>query len=246
MKPLSKSIGFVIRAYAKNPDVVDEVVCRTMKTVRKIHEELGEYVKVLIVIPRDYDCGLSEQAFDAVMDLSFELMSVPGYHSREVLNIAVKRLVQLDIDISIILSNKAVKYIDNNTIISIGEAFNAGAKVVGIATDELKEGVCKGFVQNTFIAWGSADLLSVGGFDSKIDVEEVAPSIRLIKKFGKCIAVLIPPSQKLVIRVSKDGQVRHSEVMLNKVKNQFLELQRLGVESNFVTSAILHNYPKEI
>ena len=173
-------------------------------------------------------------------------MSVAGYHSCEVLNAGIEKLHELNVDITIILSNKAVEYINNCTLVSIGEAFDSGAKIVGVAVDELKEGVCKGFVQNTFTAWNSDDLRSVGGFDSKIDVEEVAPSIKMIRKFGKCIAILVPPSQVLEVRSSGDGQDRHSEVMQNKINNQDLEVQRLGVERSFLTDGILDGYPHNI
>ena len=60
MKNLNNRIGFVVRVYAKNKDLVNEVVSRAMNTISKIHQAVGDDVNILIMIPRDYDCGFTE------------------------------------------------------------------------------------------------------------------------------------------------------------------------------------------
>lgn len=240
--------GVLVRAYAKESEKMPEVVARAVENA-KILSKI--FVGVAIVVPRDYDCGSTAEKIReglALLELQNIIVVEPhGHHSREALNEGILELVlRFDvIDRVAIISGKAVGNISPAVMTGVNEAFENGARVVGLAIEKLAPIVLEGRVQNTFAVWDIPSFVEVGGFASKEGVEEIEPLVELVRQFGKCIAVLQPKDGgKLVIR--DGGHDRHKEVINYKIERQQSAVSCLGVDFTFIQSGILPGYPKKI
>lgn len=254
---MSKKIGLLLRSFAKTGEEVSGVVERATKSIQRAASmryhranSMFMFESIVVVVPGDFDCGTTatEIKREARNWFSqFEVLTPNGHHSCEALNEGVKFLAGQGIDYVVIISNKAIEAMNETILSSMLEAFDNGAKVVGVAVDELRDVVGSGRVQNTFAGWDIKAFLEVGGFDSSTGVEEIAPSVRLIQKYGPCVAALLPSEvSSLNIRKSVDGEARHKEVMTTKLDRQEKECERLGIDFKFIESGIMTGYPQTV
>lgn len=249
-----KKIGLLLRSYAKNPEDVPGVVARAVKSIRHasgLCDKNGEQVftSIIVLIPREYDRGYTGRAILRQLETSLILhmvavFEVAGHHSCGVLNHGIKLLDDIGIDFAAIVSNKAIEALTVDNVEAMLEAFDKGAKVVGVAVaDELQNAVLDGRIQNTFAGWDIKALREIGGFDSEIGIEEIAPTVRMIHKYGPCIATILPGSMPVLdIRRTADGEARHAAVMNTKIERQVAEVQRLDVDFSFIKSGVMPDY----
>lgn len=255
---MGKRIGLLLRSYAKTPAEVPGVVARAIKSVTHASNLIGQdgeavFQTVVVLIPRDYDCGLTARALQKELKL-FEDCGVNvaeleayGHHSSGALNNAVTVLDSYSFDRVVMVSNKAIQALTARSVEAMIEAFDRGAKVVGVAVDELQNVVLEGRIQNTFAGWDVPALLAVGGFDSEKGVEEISPIVRLIRQYGQCVAIIDPKEKPaLDIRKTTDGDARHQEVMTTKITHQREEVQRFGADFDFIKSGIMPEYPQSV
>lgn len=248
-----RTYGVLLRVYTPKAEEVAERVERALKHVRQIlrvSKEFPALQRVVLLVPHDYDCGLvyralwSRIATEWLKD--FVAIYTPhGHHSCEVLNRGLTKLSR-DVSHTVIISGKAMSYLTPSTMRAIDGTFADGAKVSGLAVDELRDIVLAGRIQNTFAAWENESLIKVGAFDSKLGVEEIAPLVRMVKKFECCIAPIDVVTGKLEVLASETALARHHEVMTTKIERQQQELKR--VDSNFdeISAGIMFGYPQSI
>lgn len=247
-----KKIGLLLRSYAKNPEDVPGVVTRAVKSIRhasSLRDENGEqiFTSIIVLIPREYDRGYTGRAILRQLETSLILhmvavFEVAGHHSCGVLNHGIKLLDDIGIDFAVIVSNKAIEALTADKVEAMLEAFDKGAKVVGVAVDELGDGVIEGRIQNTLSGWDVKALLKVGGFDSEIGVEEISPTVRLVREYGPCIAPLVPHNAA-PLDIREGGEVRHSEVIETKLTRQLAEVARVDSNFTFIQSGVMPDYP---
>jgi hypothetical protein len=235
--------GIMVRVYTPEADEVSGRVERAVTHARQIlavSEEFPALRRVMFLIPIDHDCGetysaLRTRVLEEELNGLVEVYALPGYHSCEVLN---QGLLELSMGTShaLIVSGKALSYLTAPVLATIDNAFKSGAKV---AVDQLRDIVLEGRIQNTFAAWDIDALLGVGGFDCKLDVEEMAPLIRLARKFGPCIAPVNIGPGALDLHPSSEAQARHTHVMAEKLGRQEAECKRLGSSFDFIRESVL-------
>ncbi len=252
---MSAKIGLLLRSYAKESSDAEDVAKRAIKSVKNAYhlfDESGNHIfeQIVVLVPRDYDCGdtallIREKLLQERLTDRTVVSSPQGHHSCGVLNAGIEILESEGVGYAVIISNKAIAALNHSVMRAIAAAFEEGAKVVGVAVDELQDVVIAGRVQNTFAAWDIQTLIDVGGFDSENGEEEIAPSIQLVRKYGQCIAALVP-SEVIVldIRKSPDGVARHHEVMTTKATRQHSAADRLGTNFMFIQNGIMPGYPK--
>lgn len=248
-----RTYGVLLRVYTPKPEEVSDRVERALKHVHHVFDVAKEFPAlhhVALVIPSDYDCGLTYQVLSKRIDVEglsnrVSMLMAGGHHSCEALNFGLTA-VRLVCSHALIISGKAMSYLTVSAMRAIDEAFANGAKVAGLAVDELRDTVLAGRIQNTFAAWDIDALFQVGEFDSKGGVEEIAPLVRLTRKFERCIAPLDTGAGKLDIHESETARVRHHEVMLTKLDRQLKEV--LCVDSSFaeISSGVMPGYPRSI
>lgn len=243
---LSSSPGLLLRSFTKGGNNLNEVVDRAMQSIH-CALKIDFFDKIVVVVPVGYDCGetaekICEKIHEA-FGINFYTVAViqpSGHHSCEALNAGVESLYRSGCTHVTIVSNKAIEVMDKTVMNATMDLFKDGAKVVGVALNELFQCIISGRVQNTFATWRIATLREVGGFDSQTGVEEIAPTVRLVQKYGKCIGVVIPDdAPSLNVRKSKDGQDRHLEVMTTKLERQEAECSRFGVTFDDISKAVL-------
>lgn len=254
---MKKKFGIILRSYAKNEKDLDVAVFRAIKSIAYARELRNEntdetfFSEIVVLVPACQDCGSTAlKILDGVDHLKappVAVMSVDGNPSSDVLNSGIELLSDLGINYATIVSHKAMNALTIQNMDAIVEAFNNGAKVVGIALAELHDIVMQGRLQNTFCCWDIEALQDVGGFDSKIGVEEITPLVRLIREHGTCVGVLAPSQTKpLDISKATDGIQRHEKIMQTKIERQLQELQRIDATFETIQSGIMPGYPKEI
>lgn len=235
-------MAIVFRSYAKDPALVDEIVGRALTSIRKANS-LG-FDRVMVVVPTDYDRGGVPLALARSMRvkapaLTAEILAADGHHSSGALNQALAAL-RGTVNYVAIVSHKATGYLSASVLARAVEQLESGIKVVGVRISELDD-VHESPIENTLAIWNLEELMLVGGFDSDLGVEEVAPLVRLMQKFGACAALVSACSDtaKLDIRASGDGVLRHNEVKSTKRERQALEATRVGVTLEWIKSNII-------
>lgn len=247
------TIAMLLRSYAKTENLVEEVVERAVVSVKKANNLtiFGQQViaKIIIAIAEDYDCGKTKQALEKRLSeehLLAEVHSFKGHHSHEVLNLGVEMLVEEGLDYCLIISNKAVNYLNQKTMLKVLVALFAGFKAVAVKIRELSESEALP-TENTFMLYDLSEVRYCPNeliaqqllFKSKIAVEEIDPVVDLIKTYGKKAVAVVEGEGSLNIRESVDGQARHKEVKDTKRARQEQECERLGVTIAFVKNNIV-------
>lgn len=251
---MAEKTGLLVRSYAGKSITeykdFDEVIQRAVKTARAaLALNVGgkpAFHKVLFVVPFDHDVwGTAPRLSEVFKEqgINVTVMTAPGHHSREVLNHGIMRLTTLGCDRVCIFSNKALSYLTPETMRRIDDEFALGSLAVGVRLHDLND-VQVSAVQNTFCVWDIEELRTVGLFDSDTGVEEVAPLIRLAKKYGRCISVVQGEADAaFVTRKSADGKARHTEVRDTKRARQEAEAARLGVTLEWLKDHIMEESP---
>ena len=178
-----KRIGLIIRAFNTKPELVEDRSLRVISTIKKALElsvmgrSVFRRIDVLIPIdPRysDCDCGETASCLRRLVGENFSPTDVEkikvsevahGDVFVEVLNYGISRQLRDRIDISVIISSGVNAYLTPENMQALLEPFNRGARVAGIAIDELAELTMKGRIANTFAAWDTVALGQVGMFD---------------------------------------------------------------------------------
>ncbi len=235
-----KRVGVIFRTFAKKPEQVGQRVKMVQQAVERIFaiqinsQQLIRRIDVLVWMDdryRDYvggqsvsaaDCGLTAPELKKLFwgDKKVRISEVRrGDLFCGLLNYGLALQRQANIDYSFIISPDAAGYITQRNIDKMIEGICAGAAVVGLAINELKESVLEGRVANTFAIWNNFALDVVGNFDltsaKPVDertarylrgwdekegdkwypiagVEEVVPLARLVDYYGQCIAAVLP------------------------------------------------------
>lgn len=245
-----RTYGVLLRVYTPKPTEVADRVERAMayaEQLANVQPQFPTLRRVAFLVPSDYDCGETARMLEERLSDShgFDVWTLPGHHSCEVLNEGITRL-QLAVTHAIIVSGKAMSYMTLEVMRAIEHAFADSAKVTGIAVDELRDVVLSGRIQNTFAAWDIDALCGVDGFDSSTGVEEIAPIARLGEKYGQCLAPLDASGGALDIAPSETARVRHLEVMTTKLARQQMEAERVGSSFSLIKASILPGYPRNI
>ncbi|MFI5260576.1 MAG: hypothetical protein ACHQU0_02160 [Candidatus Paceibacteria bacterium] len=252
--PHLKQCGILLRGYAKKPEAVKDVVGRLHSTALQAMR-VGFY-RIVILIPAEKDCGLTADAtrrkFAFPERNGVSILSPGGNENSHVLNIGVKRLENEGYGFAFIASNKAIGHLTKQNVEKMLVAFGHGAFVSGLAmrdtdhaavNDETFIGTLSGRIVNTLSAWQISMLSGVGGFDSEIGVEEIAPMLRLCQGFGKGIAPILPANQA-GLDVSAFQAAHHEWVASTKWQRQLQEANRVGGSFEQITDGILSGYPQ--
>jgi hypothetical protein len=249
---MHKTYGVLVRVYTPK---AEEVPARVERAVAHAQQLATLWLthpviqRIAFVVPSEYDCGATATALeDQLLEegmRGIDVWSLPGHHSCEVLNEGIARL-QLAVTHAVIISGKAMSYLTVEAMNAVDQAFADSAKVAGVAVDELREVVLSGRIQNTFAAWDIDALRGVGGFDSSLGIEEIAPTARLAEKYGRCIAPLDAAGGALNIAPSETARARHLDVMTTKLARQRSEAERVGSSFEQIMAAILPGYPRHI
>lgn len=247
------SYGILVRVYTPKVSEVADRVERAIKHVQhilKVREEFPAIKSLALLVPSNYDCGNTYTALynRLVAENLLEIVSIcicTGHHSCEVLNRGMI-IAGLKATHGLVVSGKAMSYFTSSAMKVIDEAFVKGAKVAGLSIDEHNDIVLDGRIQNTFAAWDILALQRVGEFDSREGVEEIAPLVRLVRKYGQCIAPINVGAGSLDIQESDTARVRHYEVMTTKLDRQSQEVLRVGSNFEEITAGIMHGYPRSV
>jgi hypothetical protein len=229
--------------YTPKEDEVEGRVARALGhalQVARMRKEFPMLGKLIFLVPRKHDCGNTAAALRSRFALLAETSNVlvleaDGHHSCGVLNAGVLEAEKCGSTHATIISGKAMGYFTPEVWTKIEEVFDAYPDLgaVGVATDELREIVLAGRLQNTFLNWNISRLQEVGLFDSETGVEEMAPLIRMCQKYGRCLGTINQSGGELNIADSETARARHAEVMQTKSARQYAECERLGFEDGF-------------
>lgn len=241
----SKKIGAILRVFAKKPEQVSGAVEQTLELVRKLAATKIEgrpvISRVEILVPRDVnyadvDCGDTANALrNALSDNEGAETYVYVSEVRHgdifcgVLNYGMAKLLRSGCDYGFVASKEAASYFNQQTAEAMVKAVEEGARVTGIALNELTESVMHGRIANTMAMWHVMSLMQVGGFDLRAakpklnsailrkvqawdmgrneqlwtydlaGVEEIIPLVRLVETFGSCIAPILPKGEGVQI-----------------------------------------------
>ncbi|MDZ4225969.1 MAG: hypothetical protein U1C66_00575 [Patescibacteria group bacterium] len=226
-----KRFGLILRVFSKTPEQVEKNANQTAKAARAAAALMvgGKFVfseiQVLVAADKsriDYDCGETSPLLREM------LKDVPSAEVHEmqngdlfcgVLNYGVASLVRKRCDFVGVLSHGALEYLTAENMAKVFEAFEAGARAVGLALDELQPSILEGRLANTAAFWDAVALMAVGGFDLRAaqpkrdepspymrgwseekgevfyplaGVEEILALLRLAQTYGPCIAPIMP------------------------------------------------------
>lgn len=169
-----------------------------------------------------------------------------------VLNYGIARLLHEQCDYGLIISKEAYRYLTQESVEDLVQAISNGARCAGIALHELSESIMRGRIINTFAVWHLMSLVSVGCFDQRnaeqrkyaprihlleawdeitgfwnynlAGVEEIIPLVRLVRRFGSCLAPIIPQGAPIEFLSTPNqahdplGYARH----MQKLKTRFV------------------------
>lgn len=242
-----RTYGVLLRVYTASADEVPGRVSRAIEHLTDLYRSrlTTGPKRVIVLVPADYDCGQTGEALrsrvhetGAPRDFA-SVIEPKGYHSLDVLNAGVRQLREEGVTHGIILSGKAMPYARPRAFAAIDDACEKGALVAGLALPELADIVRAGRIQNTFACWNIDALTTVGAFDSALDVEEIAPIIRIGRRYGACIAPIEVGEGQLDVHASTEARERHRQVMDEKIARQHKECERLDADFAFIRSLLL-------
>lgn len=197
-------------------------------------EKASSLFPVFFLVPQAKDSCHTDKALQEVVSSHYILSAPEG----DGLNFAVTALQERGFTHVAVVSNKASHFITKEIMDEIIVSLQNGARVVGVVLPELENIIEKGRVQNTFAVWDISSLQSVGGFDSEIGVEEITPSIRLVRQHGPCIGVVCPKNLPgFVIRPGDEA--RHEEIIRTKQTRQEQEAARIGASLDELVVGLL-------
>jgi len=230
----SKKVGALLRCFARDVTQVDRVVELTLASIDRMTsvsvdgKPFVTHIEVLVPVDPSYDerdVGLTAPALrSAITQKGWKNVHVNEVKHGDIfvglLNYGVGKLLRTGCDYGIVLSKEAESYFTETAARDLIAAAETGARVCGLALQELSESIHQGRIVNTFAMWHLLSLVQVGAFDHRsakpkrdasiksraeawdsarqfyaydnAGVEEIIPIIRLVRTFGPCIAPLSP------------------------------------------------------
>ncbi|MFH1388871.1 MAG: hypothetical protein ABII16_00225 [Patescibacteria group bacterium] len=226
-----RRFAVVLRTFAVREQDVPKRVEMVKATIDKIMAlKPNPFCKILVVVWGDpnyiqpADCGLTAEALRRGIDPTNRIVGVVEFTHGDLfcglLNWSIASLLRDRVDYGLILSPDAHSYLTQGVVDRMLQAICDGAKVMGLAINELTELTHRGRIANTFAMWHLVSLMAVGGFDLTAQlprgdkeakfmrgcdpdgkvvyyplagVEEVIPLARLVEVFGTCIIAPIDP-----------------------------------------------------
>jgi hypothetical protein len=233
---------------AADPDYIDSDCGETAAIIRRLlrGKDEDEVIFTSEVLNGDLFCGL--------------------------LNYGVARQVRTArIDYTCIISPEAVSHATPAVLRSVKLAAQGGARAISIAFGDLAPSVQEGRFANTFCFWHNESLQTVGGFDLRASaeekdprqnlylqrsdrrgkttfyplcgVEEIIPLVRLIKEFGKCLAVVTSKKGAWEIPDPNKDPVahrRHNEKMRSKLQRQAALAFQVGFDLSYLEGGLMN------
>lgn len=244
---MNKRAAVILRSFAKTSAEVEDVVNRTIESIRSVNELLfknGEPVfQIMVAVPLGKDCGETTSRMRCEIRKVFGdvknvvVIGFNGDPNSEVLNNAIGALERDDgIGIVAIVSNKAIAYLTPEVVAQAIDFIDSGMHVVGVHITDLDDAL-EVPIDNTCAFWNTTSLFNVGRFDSNIGVEGITPMARLMKRYGDC-AVLVQGSPVAKLDVRKSGEQAYAAVRGSKRERQELEAARVGVTLEWINSKI--------
>jgi len=234
--------GVILRYFAKKVSDIDEIESRMLNSINKL-AELG-IENIVVVVPVKNDCGETAERLNSAVKMNSPkvtpvVIDSAGSYSPHALNVGLYELKYLGTDIALPLSDEAVCNLSSKILSSIEGAFNKGARVVWVTVDKRMQIMKKVCTDNTFTAWSLPELMDIGCFESDIGIEEIAPSVRLLRRHGPCIAILEPVNFK---ELTVGGEINDKEV----TESQAEEFDRMDVPTEFFEKGIMEGFPLSI
>lgn len=173
----------------------------------------------------------------------------------------------------LVVSLSCASYMTELNISRLIEPFGEGAKATGLILPELKELISGGNLTNTFAIWELDALLNVGMFDPRvcnpykdrfrnkyiqtglekddlvpITGVEVPTLVNLIKKYGRCIAPVVPGEtgewKRPDPKTDPAGHQREVKKMESKAARHLAATLMMGVTPSYIKAGIMPGYPK--
>jgi len=261
------SIGLILRVFATNETDISEKIKMTEELINRAliiktdKEKIIKRIDVLVWADPNYksDCGKTASVLQQQINNKKVFISEvkQGDLFCELLNYGVNLQTKEKIDYSIIASIEAGSYFNKETLEAIIDASSQGALAIGVAINELRESILEGRLANTFAMWHNQSLLAVGGFDLRAakltleeeqnknkrisGVEEIIPLALLVKKFGPCIAPILPQGKEESKYIISDKET-YKKKMESKEEKQKAHLASLGYNFSFLQDGIMKEY----
>jgi hypothetical protein len=183
---MSTTYSVMLRVHAAQKGDVTAEVNHAVSQVRQIlavRKEFPALKQILLLVPFVADCGhtcaaLRSRFSDEELRGEVTICSPCDNQNLWALNAGIA-LAKPEASHLIVIAA---------TLHLFDQAFENGAKVAGVASGELRHVVLDGCISNNFAAWDVQALVAIGGFDSSIGADEIAPLVRLHRKYGPCIA----------------------------------------------------------
>lgn len=241
----SRTMGALFRAYTRNPASLPEIVDRAKHSADAalsltVHG-WPVFSKVAFLVPVDHDFGGTGAALRAAFaeaSLDALVIEAPGFHSSGALTQAVREMEAMKMDRVLIISGKAISYLNEENMERVLLAFGEDSSVVGLRLPDL-EGYDVFPIANTFAVWDTVRLLGVGGFVTDRGVEEITPYAKLWASMYRGTLVTDPVGEGLSIRKSSEAIARHSEVMESKRRMQEEEAVANGIHIETLASSLI-------
>jgi len=248
---MKSSYGWILRVYASKKDDVSKRIIRVENIVQKIRKVSDG--PILVLVPYDKDCGGTRKDASIMFNKhpGVIVSSPEGSPCTKVLNSGLKQLRALGCSHAVVISNKTVSAVTSKTMAAIEKAVSDGAKVIGVMPSGLsKSTLLPGAVQNTFAVWETESAVKLGGFrfehPEKGGVEEISLQLRMIHKFGKCVALIESPQVEFDVHDTAEAQQRFNELAQSKLERQEFLVRREGYPLDIFSEAVMIGYPVTI
>ncbi len=245
---MKSSYGWILRVYAPNEADVSKRVIRVAGIVEKIRKVSDG--PILVLVTYDKDCGSTRKAASIMFEEFPDVIvsSPDGSPCTKVLNSGLSQLRSLGCTHAIVISNKTVSAVTSKSMTAIEKAVSDDAKVIGVIPGGLsKSTLLPGSVQNTFAVWEIESALKLGGFryehPLKGGVEEVSLQLRMIQKYGKCVALIETSKVEFDVLGTAEARQRFDELAQSKLEHQEFLVRREGYPLDIFSEATMTGYP---
>lgn len=240
----NRSYGLVVRIHGPD-DIgakarVEEALANFFLLRLRVPHGIEE---TFFLVAQDHDGGNTYNRLNAGLagqglTTHHHLFPVAGHPNREVLNSGALMLMRCGVTHMIVASVRALPHLSKSLLERIDLWFDKGARVVGVAAGDLSEMIHEGCVQNTLAVWEIEALHRAGWFASEV-AEEIAPLVGLVRKHGKCIAVVEGGEGHRDIRDSPAARAHTPHQRALKEAQQAKELERVRGEFGMLALAVM-------
>ena len=269
--PNRHSVGIIFRVFAQKESQLPERLLMSQNAIEKALQMTPEFLftfkKITVLVPVDerypsHDFGGTAAALKKLYgkEKRVEILEVMGDIFCAALNVGIASQSAQKIHYSLVVSPDAHEYLTPENVRAVLNKAKTGARVVGLAINELKESIQTGCIANTFALWHNESLQSVGmfniplsgeprsdkdavfltGYDEnktqqfyKINgVEEIIPCLLMGSLFGSCIGVVDEEMFTHHYKVvhDKELQQRHRAKMATKLVRQRHQAFAIGYD----------------